>query len=528
MISSVSSRDEDLRSSRFESNGFDRYVPVAVWLFAVLCLAWIPLKILSYGYLPPDDALRHAAKAVDQRPWGEIIVLREGFQMDHNPGWHWLLGTVHKLTQADPESLVVGSVIFLFGLTLILPIFRIRRPEAWLGALLISTITFPDVIYRALLGRPLSVTIATTIYILLLWRDQIKSRPSLAILAATTALLAASVWLHGSWYLFALVVAAFALAGRWTASACLAGCWIVGSLLGAACTGHPLAFLWLHLRILLNSFADAPLQRMLVLEYQPTDGSPVAVLVVVALLFWRYLAGRWNPRCIQNPIFLLAILAWILGLRLGRFFSDWGMPALLLWIALELKEHLEHLVPANSNRRLGITLGLCASLVFALTSDTNSRWTRSLDVEFLSAQDPDVAPWLPEKGGILYSAEMATFYQTFFKNPHASWRYILGFEATFMPIEDFKVYRNIQRNFYSFKSFEPWVQKLRTQDRLLIRSSAPPASTIPELEWHQAARDVWIGRTRRNANGSVTRPGFQVGNDSQFVEQQPVLTQVEN
>src|SRR5690242_3634654 len=79
-----------------------RWIPLATWLVAVILMAWIPFKILSYGYLPPDDALRHVAKAVTQRPWSEILVLRPDFQTDHNPGWHWMLARVHQWTQLPP------------------------------------------------------------------------------------------------------------------------------------------------------------------------------------------------------------------------------------------------------------------------------------------------------------------------------------------------------------------------------------------------------------------------------------------
>ena len=65
--------------------------------FTVRCLAFavallIPLRLLGQGYLPPDDALRHAGKAVSGKAWTDILVLRPDFQMDSHPGWHALLG----------------------------------------------------------------------------------------------------------------------------------------------------------------------------------------------------------------------------------------------------------------------------------------------------------------------------------------------------------------------------------------------------------------------------------------------------
>ncbi len=39
-----------------------RYVPLAVWVIVILTLLVIPLKIIQYGYLPGDDALRAPAR----------------------------------------------------------------------------------------------------------------------------------------------------------------------------------------------------------------------------------------------------------------------------------------------------------------------------------------------------------------------------------------------------------------------------------------------------------------------------------
>jgi len=220
---------------------------------------------------------------------------------------------------------------------------------------------------------------------------------------------------------------------------------------------------------------------------------------------WRYAAGRWTWQCVNNPIFMLALLGWILGLRFGRFFYDWGSPALLVWIALELNEHLQRHLASGSIQRLGITGGLCASLFFALTTDANSRWTRALDLEFLSDKDPEMAPWLPEKGGIVYSWDMSVFYQTIYKNPHAPWRYILGFNDIFMPLEDLRILRNIQRNFGAYKAYEPWVRKMRPEDRLVIRSAEGAAPSIPGLEWHYTARELWVGRKPRTPEFSHSR-----------------------
>ena len=75
---------------------FRRYVPLAAWTIVILLLLYIPLKVIGYGYLPADDALRHAAKAVSGKTWPEILVLGPAFHFDPNWGWHWLLEKIHR------------------------------------------------------------------------------------------------------------------------------------------------------------------------------------------------------------------------------------------------------------------------------------------------------------------------------------------------------------------------------------------------------------------------------------------------
>ena len=93
-----------------------RYVPLAVWAIVILVILAIPLKIIGYGFLPGDDALRHAAKAVSGKPWPEILVMGPAFQVDHNFGWHFLLRQVYLRSQhdtdaRDTEKLVLLSVV---------------------------------------------------------------------------------------------------------------------------------------------------------------------------------------------------------------------------------------------------------------------------------------------------------------------------------------------------------------------------------------------------------------------------------
>ena len=128
----------------------------------------------------------------------------------------------------------------------------------------------------------------------------------------------------------------------------------------------------------------------------------------------------------------------------------------------------------------------------------NERWTKNLTWQFLSvAEHPELAGWLPDPGGILYSADMTVFYQTFFKNPRGDWRYQTAFEPALMPAEDFDTYQKILWNNGDVKAYAPWVQKMKPADRLVIRSTREGRPYIPELEWNYGVSGIWIGRLPR-------------------------------
>src|SRR6267142_6107468 len=86
-------------------------IPLGVWLIVILTFLFIPGKIITYGYIPRDDALRHAAKAVSGKPWSEILVMRSDFLIDPHPGWHAVLGAIHRWQNSNAESLVVISIV---------------------------------------------------------------------------------------------------------------------------------------------------------------------------------------------------------------------------------------------------------------------------------------------------------------------------------------------------------------------------------------------------------------------------------
>src|SRR5208337_4321568 len=140
-----------------------RYIPLAVWVVAVCTLVLIPFKIVGLGFLPMDDALRHAAKTISGKSWQEILVMREGFDIDPSPGWQKILEWVHGGFGGNAESLVVFSVVGLMLMVTLAALPWLRRPEAWLGALLVAAVFVPACTTRFIRGRPYLLTDAVLI-----------------------------------------------------------------------------------------------------------------------------------------------------------------------------------------------------------------------------------------------------------------------------------------------------------------------------------------------------------------------------
>lgn len=474
---------------------FRRFVPLAVWVIVALVLLAIPLKIVSYGYLPGDDALRHCAKAVSGKLWPEILVVGDHYKLDHHLGWHTMLGAIHRATNWDAESLLVFSIAALFLLVNMATLPWLKRPEAWLVALTTAMIV-SDVPQRFMLGRPFVITITALMTILFVTQ---KRQPNLKYFLLFTALITTAASLHGVWYLWLLPLAAFLFAGQFRWALVLAGAWLAGVVTAALMTGHPADYLSQAFQTSLQATGKAASGRTLVTELRPFGGDILAIIVVGTLVLLRRATKLDAAPITKNPAFWIVCGCWILGFRISRFWEDWGWPALLVWIATEMDFLLAARFAADSLRRLWLVLILAGATFLATTSDFNNRWTQCLTWEFLTPEIPELAGWMPEKNGILYASDMTVFYQTFFKNPHANWRYQLGYEPSVMPAADFATYQKIFWNFGDARGYEPWVKKMKPADRLAIRGGKGERPNIPQLEWNYGVSGTWIGRTRRTS-----------------------------
>lgn len=471
-----------------------RIVPLIVISLCVLAVFLVSLKIISYGYIPGDDAMRHVAKAISGLDWDKILVMRGDIKMDSHPGWHAILTVLHRTMNYSADDLMVFSVVSLFLIFCLVPLFFLERPESWILALLAVSIAGHEFMYRLTLGRPYIFTMSTVLIFGFLWprfRNKKLYWPGVILLTISIAM---STWVHGLWYMFALPIACLFTAREWRSGIIFSACAVSGVIIGASLTGHPFLYLSQILNHSIHSFNSHTVTRMLVGEFQPSDGTPFMVAAVLAMLGWRALRNSWSMKSMDNPLFLLGVTGWILGLAVCRSWIDWGIPAISAWMALEFQDFFIKTIGYYSWRRVGVASFAALALFLLATSDLGGLWTNNLTNDYISSENPDVAPWLPEADGIVYSTDMTIFYQTFYKNPKAHWRYVLGFEPTWMKPDDLAIFRNIQWNHGAFKSFEEWVKKMRPQDRLIIRYSWEKSPAISGLEWYYAATDTWIGR----------------------------------
>jgi hypothetical protein len=469
-----------------------RWTPLACWVVALLAVSFICLRIIGYGYLPGGDARRHAAHAFTDKSYREIVVVKPFYVVDQSAGWERVLRGVQRVTGWSEDALVSFSVAAFLGLLLAAPLFLLKRPEAWLAAVMAQLIAIPELPGRWTQARPFLLTQVVLICLLLAWAREEDRAPSWPKVLASAAGFALSVWLHGAWYLWLLLPAAFGLAQRWRDAVWLTGCWAAGVAAGALLTGQPVIFLRQQIMVAAALGAEHLSSRLLVGELRPHDGEFATVALLAAVYLWGR-ARRINaPALARQPAFWLALMGWTLGFVADRFWADWGLVGGLVWMAWQFDEIMAGLWAPGAALRVAACGAIALPLALDASNDLGERYTSSLEETFVDASAPELRGWMPEEGGIVYSAQMQFFYNTFYKNPRGQWRYILGFEPALMPEEDLKTFRQIQLSHFALEAYAPWIKKMRPIDRLEIDSPEQPA--WPGLEWKRAAGYIWLGR----------------------------------
>ena len=473
-----------------------KLIPVLATCLIVLTIVLIPFRIIGTGFLPADDALRHAAKAVSGKAWDQILVLRDGINIDIHSGWHALLRVVYKAFNLNIYSLLIFSVVSLFVIFSLVPVMLLKRPEAWALSLIVMCVAQPYTAGRLLLGRPYLITMAVVVAIGCLWPHLAGKKPRYDIMASLAAGVAVATWTHGGWYFFIVPVSAFFLARQWLAGARIALTVAAGIIAGIVLTGHPVTFVTQNLRLVFFAFSDYRLPRMLVPEIQPFLGDNVLVIAIILMLMWRAIRGDHNKKAVDDPVFMMAFVSWVAGFVTKRFWLDIGTAAALLWMATEFEAVLMKRFQPASPKRLLSAAAISLVLFAAFTSDGMNRWSANRPVSCLNFKAPQNASWAPGPGGTVYSSEIGLFHVMFFQNPEAPWRYMLGFEPGIMPPEDLAIYKNIKLR-SDMASFEPWIRKLRPEDRLVVLNPSGETPKLKELEWYNPGNNVWIGRLKK-------------------------------
>jgi hypothetical protein len=474
-------------------------------LWAVLTLValigvviFVPVRIGSMGFMPPDDAGRHIGKAISGKSWNKILVMRPEITTDMHHGWDVLLAALYNHAGLSADALMAFSMSFCFMLFAALPLFFLKRPEAWIAALGLLLIFDPFMLSRFFLGRPFIISSAMLALLLLTWERFARKRTDFTYLILFIGAMTLTSWLAPTAaYLFIIPLIGFAFARQWQALIRISTGIIIGCAVGFALTGYPVRLAKNVFYMLTMAPDQNLLSRMLVTEFMPQGGNFLVALVIVALIAIRIYRKQWNRVVIDNPVFWNILAGLFLGFFVGRFWSDWGLIAAFVWIARELSLLSEEFLLFNSIKRF-ITIGVVAICFFiVITSDIQSRWSfcvprYPLQYDLATKEEKT---WFPDSGGVLYNDNMLLFYQTFFYNPHAPWRYMVGFEPVLMKPEDLTIYRNIQRSNNAVDSYEPWIKKMTVKDRMAFCTDKKP--DINSLEWKSINRNTWLGRLPR-------------------------------
>ncbi len=355
------------------SPAIQRYVPLVCWLVCLLTGLFICLRIVGYGFLPAGDARRHVAKRFAQKPYSQIVVMRPEFAVDNSPGWEWLLGAANRLLGWNEDALMSFSIIVPLLCIFWLPLIWVRRPEAWLAAILAEMLVF-TVMIRWTQARPFLVTEGVLIALLFAWGKEDQRGPGWRKILWSTAGFGLSAWMHGSWYLWALLLAAFFLAQRWRDFVYLTASWVAGTTLGALLTGHPVTFLYEAVFIVRIIFEEHAPSRMLVGEFQPIDGAFLTLVLLTLVFLVTGASQRRRGPLFSSPVFWMIALNWVLGFFANRFWADFGVPSALVWMAAEFDQAMPSFAEDGSPKRLLLCGLIAAPLFLDATNDLNRRY----------------------------------------------------------------------------------------------------------------------------------------------------------
>jgi len=466
---------------------------IGTLLLCCITFLLIPLKIASLGYAPPDDALRHVAFAVDDRTWSEVLLLNPEInpEMDSHPGWHGMLKWLHHTLGFSAEDLVIFSFcITLIGFALAGFAFS-GSPVAWLLTCLLAMLVEGGLFFRLLLGRPFAVSIMALIALLFIW---LREKPlKIWVEALITGLfLIITISVHPTvWYMWAAPGFVLLICGKYRSLMISIAVLPFAMVAAALITGSWYNVFIFPIYVILNSFgSDYLLVTHLVTEFQPSGAPIFAIIAVAGLLTIKHFKGHRIRDEFRQVDFVLMLLMWVLGLKILRFWADWGVPAFMVWSCRQFIRLGFDQLP-KPRETLIMTAGVAAALYLNITADIGGRYTQALKSPLLTKPVEEYRHLLPEDGGILYCTDMQVFYRLYYRLPNAGFRFTTGFEPGMLPPEDLRTLRAIQFNDGLLDAYKPWLDKMTNKDRVLLYYRGRPE--WPGMKFDQFYT-AWVGR----------------------------------
>lgn len=436
--------------------------------------------------------MRHAAFAVDNRTWSEVLVIRESIldDVDSHPGWHGYLRVLHTLLDLDTEGLVIASFITTFFVFACVGLYGSGAPLAWMVTLLVLYLLDGGVLMRLMLGRPFAISMAVALAILFLWQRR-ERLPKIAEYMITSMLLGVAIYMHPSWYLWLIFPPALLLCGRWEDAFRFGACLLIALLIASMLAQSYYNIVFYPIHHLIVSMTMDPIRRVhLVGEFQPGSGVMFVVFAVVVALAVLTLRGRSWRELVLRLDFCIMVIGWVAGLYVTRFWGDWGSVGFIAWTCWALSTLKFNPAPAVHDKVVVSSL-VCAAFFLLVSSDSAGRYSQPLKDVLMTKPVEELRGDLPDKGGILYSTDMRFFYQTYYRMPAAGFRYVIGFEPGMMRQDDWDTFRRIQLNDGSIESYDHWLKKMTHADR--IEMSAPFKPVVKGFEFIPYA-GKWIGR----------------------------------
>jgi hypothetical protein len=475
----------------------DSVFNIGALVFCCAAFLLTPFKIASLGYMPPDDALRHVAYSVDNRGWSEVLVLNPDIstEVDSHPGWHGLLRSLHQLGLSAEDLVVFSFCLTFVGYALVGLIFS-GSPVAWVVICFFTMLVEGGVFGRLLLGRPFAISMMVFVVMLFIWSRERSLKFWIEVLL-TTVLLSLSIAAHPTvWYIWSLPGAVLVFCRRWRSFFSLLMAGAMAMVLATLMTGSAYNIWQFPFFVIINSFgSDYLIVTNLVGEFQPS-GAPVLVLFAVAgLLAVKHFKGGRLRDEFQQVDFVLMVLMWLLGLKIMRFWVDWGVPAFMVW---SCRQVISFGLDRYLSPRDQFGLAACASLALYLgmSADLGGRYTYALKSPLLTKPVEEFRHHLPPEGGILYCTDMGVFYKLYYRLPQARFRFTTGFEPGMLPPDDLKTLRYIQFNDGLIESYKSWFEKMTDRDRILFYYQGKPEWPGFKFEQFYTA---WIGRKLTDA-----------------------------